>query len=155
MKPLLLLLALCPQAAWAISPSPIPAVDARETEWSAYVAKEWSGVVSTSAVTEYLLADETRIDIYEDNRVNDNLIFDVAWEVELAAKWKEAIGQAAYYQEMSGADAGGVVLIVLDASKEKADILRCFIACKRCHLWLYTVDQRGIIRKVYAPLGGE
>jgi hypothetical protein len=130
-----------------VPPVPVPSVqvpglDAMETVWSDYVAKRFRtgrGVVSVSL--EHRLPDESRVDIYviEDIRKT-------AWEVERAAKWKEAIGQALFYQIMTDAERGGVILISLDNVEDKAYILRCMMVCRKVGLELLVVDEKGAIR---------
>lgn len=132
-----------------------PTVAARESEWTRWIAAQFAETNRTQLepAVEYRLADDSRIDIFEQDSLRGNWRGSVAWEVERAAKWKEAIGQAAYYHAMSGASVGGVLLLVFDSEKEKAEVLRCAIACKRCGLWLWTVDAQGRMRVVIMEAG--
>jgi hypothetical protein len=126
----------------------IPKLDARESEWSDYVARIWNTRFQgkLKAETEFILPDESRVDIKtaDSSGVGERTI---VWETERAEKWKESIGQAAFYHAMSGADGAGVVLITLNDEKDKIFILRCAITCRRCGLYLFTVDENGVIRK--------
>lgn len=96
------------------------------------------------AWTEYRLPDDSRVDIFEHHNKGGQSLT-VAWEVERAAKWKEAIGQAAFYQALSGSERGGVVLILLGDPDDKLCALRCAMACQRCGLAFVSVNERGII----------
>jgi hypothetical protein len=120
---------------------PVPATDARETVWSAYVASTFEDA-GHECECEYRLPDESRIDIYQKHRQGGC----IAWEVERVAKWESAIGQSLYYQLMTDAAGGGIVLIVLGEPGDKLDILRCKLVCQKAGLKLLTVDARGVVR---------
>ena len=122
---------------------PVPATGARESEWTDYVSGVWAGK-SVRVETEYRLADQSRVDIYSTVR-RFGWDEDSAWEVDRAAKWKEAIGQAAFYQEMTGSASAGVVLLCLGGKHDELNKIRCAIACHRCQLGLVIVTADGTI----------
>jgi hypothetical protein len=69
-----------------------PAPDARETDWSAYLASRVGGAA------EFRLPNGARIDVLELRTDPSTLRGEkIAWEVEWAPKWKEAVGQALFY----------------------------------------------------------
>jgi hypothetical protein len=58
--------------------------------------------------TEVVLSDRTRVDVETDTHV---------FEVDFASKWAESIGQSLHYQEMTGKQAG--VLLVMKGTEEE------------------------------------
>ena len=123
----------------------VPPTDARESDWIHYIASSWKKSHSvTTAQEEYLLAEDSRVDIAAKHLIRNRLVF-MVWEVERASKWKEAIGQAAFYQGMTGAEEAGIVLVCLQNEADKLFVLRCQIACQRCNIRLVTVDENGYI----------
>ena len=123
--------------------TPVPARDARETVWSQYIAMQWGkNSYVGKTITEQRLPDDSRVDVvvtWHSGRT-------VAWEVERAAKWKEAIGQALFYHVMTDSTGGGVVLIALGDPSDKQDILRCLLVCRKIGLDFAIVDEHGVIR---------
>jgi len=130
--------------AWLCAPAwgQVPPIDARETEWSAYVATQFEKEHSSKCKCEYRLPDESRIDIYEYR----NLGGYASYEIERCHKWKEGIGQALYYQLMTNSSEAGVVLIALGDPDDKLNILRCKLVCQKVGLRLYVVDKAGVVR---------
>lgn len=144
-------LLLCCSAVLAAAPKP-PAAGARETDWSEYVAAVWNQEPGVGCRCEHRLSDNSRVDIaveevtYAGERT-------AAWEVERAAKWKEAIGQAVFYRDEGEMDEGGVVLLELGTTEEEraTDALyekRCRRACYAAGLALVVVDASGHLRRV-------
>ena len=71
---------------------PTPAPDARETDWSAYLASR------TGGAAEFRLPNGARIDVLEIRTDAATLRGEkIAWEVEWAEKWRESVGQALFY----------------------------------------------------------
>ncbi len=130
-----------PRPGAAQAASPVPAADARETVWSAYVASKFDDAGS-ECECEYRLSDESRIDVYQHHSMGGYS----AWEVERCPKWKESVAQALYYQLMTDAAEGGVVLIALGDADDKANILRCKLVCQKVGLRLLVVDAKGVLR---------
>lgn len=143
--PTLFTLAVTTAAAFATTvcaaAQPVPAADARETVWSAYVASKFEDS-GDKCVCEYKLSEDSRIDIYQHHGMGGY----TAWEVERAAKFKEAIGQALFYQLMTNASEGGIVLMALGDPSDKLDILRCKLVCQKVGLRLLVVDKSGALR---------
>lgn len=125
-----------------------PPVGSRETVWSSFVARKLveSSEESSSCVLEYRLSEGSRIDIFQTSKSFlgiQNNEFKIAWEVERSYKWKEAIGQAVFYQMESNADLGGVVLLELGDNNDEVYERRCRESCKRCGLLLLIVKSDG------------
>lgn len=120
---------------------PVPASDARETVWSAYVASLFRDK-GDEAECEYRLAEGSRVDIYRKHQLGGA----TAYEVERAAKWKESVAQAVYYQLMTNASEGAVVLIALGDESDKLDIMRCALVCQKVGLRLLVVDAKGNVK---------
>lgn len=56
-------------------------------------------------------------------------------------KWRESIGQAFLYAELTG-KAPAVLLLVKDRDAERVEMLRAFIACRAAGVRLYLFDCR-------------
>jgi hypothetical protein len=102
--------------------SPQPAAEKPETEWIKLLSKELGGEA------EHRTPDGSRVDILTDK---------VAWEVEWARKWQEAIGQAHFYALATNRRPGIVLLLTGDKS-EKVYYLRCLAVCAKTGITLRT-----------------
>jgi len=80
-----------------------------------------------NAQTEYVLWDNTRIDLLSD---------EYAIEVDWSNKWEEAVGQSVYYSIVSNRKPA-IILLVKDFSKESRFIYRCYIVCTKLDIKLY------------------
>lgn len=133
-----------------------PGDDAHESAWIEYIAAQWRSPLER-VTAEYALADGSRADLYQVTELAGRP-FTSVWEVERAAKWKEAIGQAAFYQTMTRADLAGVVLVSLEGEADHLFILRAAIACRRTGLRLFLVTGSGRVREFptdpHEPLEG-
>jgi hypothetical protein len=77
------------------------------------------------ATTEYRLPDQSRVDLLSE---------EIAWEVDWAYKWPEAVGQALYYAIWTERK-GGVILLTR-GYEDKHFILRAKIVCEKVGLIL-------------------
>lgn len=100
-----------------------PLPEARETEWSAYLADREGWI--DGDLPEHWLLDGTRVDVIGP---------DTVWEVEWLhnGKWKESFGQAQYYRAMTGKKAG--VWFLMRGQKDEANLLRAIVTWKQYEL---------------------
>lgn len=87
------------------------------------------------AETEVVLWDSTRCDIVWSN---------IAYEVDYAPKWAEAIGQSLYYADVLNMKPG-IILLVKDLRKEKQFIYRCQTVCNKRGIILSIVETKDVI----------
>lgn len=100
-----------------------PPEGSHEPAWSKALAKRLHGQA------EYRTPDGSRVDVLTD---------ETAWEVEWAAKWKEAPGQALLYGMATGRKPG--VILLFKDREERLEYLRCLAVCSRAGITLRTVD---------------
>lgn len=106
-----------------------------ERDWCGWIVRRCEPFVGASV--EVALPDGSRVDL---------LTRELAAEVDFARKWKEGVGQAAWYGHASGRT-GALVLIVGD--RDAARARRAEGACRRAGLRLYLVSERsGQIRRM-------
>lgn len=96
----------------------------RETEWSQILATNEIG-----GETEAKLPDSTRVDILTDR---------IAYEVEWASKWKEAIGQALYYSASTNRQPG-ILLLSSGSAKDKVSYLRLMTVATKYNITVLVV----------------
>lgn len=106
---------------------PVDTSSWKETDWSRHLAEKMGGVA------EYRLPDESRIDVFDEDA-------GVAFEVEWASKWTQAIGQCEFYAISTGAKPG--VILLLKDDGDKLHYLRCLVVCEKLGIELRTVDTR-------------
>jgi len=98
----------------------------RETQWSALIAEQRSGVA------EYRTPDGSRVDV---------LVDDYAIEVDWCEKWPEAIGQALFYGLATNRKPG-VVLLMRGRDSDQRYYLRCLAVCSRVGIRLETMEAK-------------
>jgi len=113
------------------SDHPAPDASWHETDWSAWIARE------RGAKAEHKTADGSRVDVLTDG---------VAYEVEYADKWQQAVGQALFYSAATGR-APGIILLIgkRSASLERVYYLRCLVVCHRHGIKLETVQMKALL----------
>lgn len=79
----------------------------------AYYQQQWCD--ERKGVMEYVLDDRSRVDCLTD---------EYAVEIEFAAKWKEAIGQALFYGIKTGKKPGAVLIMEKDTDGKYLERLR-------------------------------
>ena len=102
-----------------------------ENEWTEYILENQP--IFKSSQFDSRLWDRTRPDIISESHV---------YEVDWSHKWKEGVGQAAFYREMTG-KRGGLLLLFPDGVKSEKERLRAYralLACKGCDLDLLFWD---------------
>ena len=98
-----------------------------ERDWVAVLAKQIDG-----AKVEAVLWDRSRVDV---------LTSTMAMEFDWARKWKEGVGQAAFYAAMTDRQ-GVVVLLLKDGlnTRNKVRLFRARVAAKHADVWLWAYD---------------
>lgn len=111
-----------------------PQTNWKETDWSAYLAKELGQSDTTGngdntfipvTATERVLPDGSRIDIcqYSYNET-------ICWEVEWCDKWEEAIGQSMYYYlslRNTPGNPHAMGIYLLKKPEDDEDYIRCLM----------------------------
>lgn len=95
-----------------------PGPTARETEWSAFLAREMG--LNPAVCCEQRMPDGSRCDILDGS---------YAYEVEWASKWKEAPAQATLYG--LGFNREPAVILLLRSDDDEDEYLRCLAVCAR------------------------
>lgn len=91
-------------------------------------------IVSSASIREYVLPDESRIDIETET---------TSFEVEWSYKWKEAIGQALYYGISTGKQPG-IILLQKGEPEDKVNYLRCKLVCEKHNIKLLVVKTKDV-----------
>lgn len=91
-----------------------------ETEWASNDTN-WSRYVTDRSFVEYRLWDNTRVDY---------LSPEIAWEIDWAYKWAEAIGQSRYYSLLTNRRPG-IILLVKQTERDESTnhVYRCQTVC--------------------------
>lgn len=91
-------------------------------------------IVSSSSIREFVLPDESRIDIETDT---------TSFEVEWSYKWKEAVGQSLYYALQTGKEPG-IILLQKGEPEDKVNFLRCKLVCAKHGIKLIVVKVKDL-----------
>lgn len=81
---------------------------------------------------------ESEVRLFDGTRV-DMLSFDYAYEVDFAAKWAEAVGQALWYAIVTGRRPA-IVLLVRPGGLDDRYLYRCLAVAARCGIAVFTED---------------
>lgn len=103
-----------------------PLVTDNEVTWNKHLAEQMGAKTPT-------LFDGSMPDL-----VTTTHAIEVDW---CDRKWRESIGQAFLYAELTG-KAPAVLLLVKDRDAERVEMLRAFIACRAAGVRLYLFDCR-------------
>ena len=95
-----------------------------------HLEKEYQNVwcLETGGVSEYTLEDRTRVDCLTD---------EYAVEVDFAAKWAEAVGQALYYALMTGKKPG--VLLIIERPSDMRHLGRLLAVSDKTGITVWTM----------------
>ena len=102
-----------------------------ENEWTEFILA--NEPMFKSSQFDGRLWDRTRPDIISKDHV---------LEVDWSHKWKEGVGQAVFYREMTG-KRGGLLLLFpegVNSEKERLRAYRALVACKGCQIDLFLWD---------------
>lgn len=102
-----------------------------ENEWTRYILE--NEPIFKGYQFDPRLWDRTRPDMISKAHVV---------EVDWSHKWKEGVGQACFYRELTGKQ-GGLLLLFLNginSEKERLRAYRSLVACKGCGVDLYFWD---------------
>jgi hypothetical protein len=95
---------------------------------------ELGKVVPASSIREFVLPDDSRIDIETDT---------TSFEVEWSYKWKEAIGQSLFYAIQTGKEPG-IILLQKGEPEDKVNFLRCKLVCAKYDIRLIVVKVKDL-----------
>lgn len=113
------------ESPWLRVPDPPSSHKGDERAWVSWLLIQLPGDRE-----EFVLPDGSRVD----------LIFDgVAWEVEHAEKWKEAVGQSLLYSMLTGKPPG-IILLKKGRNVSDEEYLRCAGVCNQHGIRLRVVD---------------
>lgn len=107
-----------------------PSANSYETDWTKWLAAGNEGE-DFSGVAEYKTIDGSWIDIYTKGGYTV--------EVEWAAKWKEAVGQALYYAAIEDAKPG-IVLLFKGEKTEKLHYMRLMIVASKYNIKVWVIE---------------
>lgn len=105
----------------------------KEKHYQEFFCKQLGGV------TEYRLADKTRVDCLLDKH---------AIEVDFASKWAESIGQSLYYAKQT-ARKPAVLLIMEDQQKDAKYLRRLVDVSHSHHIDIWTIDAQMEIKPYF------
>jgi len=95
---------------------------------------ELAHIVPANSMREFVLPDESRIDIETDT---------TSFEVEWSYKWKEAIGQSLFYAIQTGKEPG-IILLQKGELEDKINYLRCKLVCAKHNIKLIVVKVKDL-----------
>ena len=95
---------------------------------------ELAHIVPANSLREFVLPDESRIDIETDT---------TSFEVEWSYKWKEAIGQSLFYAIQTGKEPG-IILLQKGELEDKINYLRCKLVCAKHNIKLIVVKVKDL-----------
>jgi hypothetical protein len=116
-----------------IQPPPVrqPSENWRELDWEKWIFQEQ---MFDATDRSYQLPDGSEVDL---------LSKDYSYEIDYAAKWKEAIGQALFYSIMTGKSPGIILLMGKgDYRTERMYYLRCKLVCSKYEIRLQLVKMK-------------
>jgi len=119
----------CMLAVCLIFQTPTPAW--HELDWEKWILREGMFEVNRRG---FILPDRSEIDVESK---------DIAYEIDFANKWKEAIGQSLFYGISTGKRPGIILLMGKgNPDLERLYYLRCLVVCGKHGITLRTVKMR-------------